>query len=876
MPTALRLTAASAQQTEFVRGEHFSSDGLCLETVYGGGGTAATDLSEVTVNADAFQWMTCGSYTIRVFLTENPDVYVEYAVRVDENPVVGTYYQSYREEGYPSYDILSLEIDRDFAIRMYDEYGVLGDTPVDHGTHVARTSDGKLLCYLSETADPFVYDPETHTFYNPGDTDMVFYQLTDADVRIDINQTIVPMPLFFVLPRGTAIPADYLAGYAAFGMDFYASYDDEAHTGTALDAATVYNSDATIYLRAPYVNYSGKPFVGEYYDNDGEVCLSLTADATLAFHGGNYPYTATETEDGWRISVSAMGGSFLFDSTAKTLTEESEEGPCDVYRLLDRETQVVVTFESTDDSEYSWLAGRYVCQKGEPAPLLLVRYSSVYRLILRDYDAAPLTDDATYVMTGAVEANLPNHVQYGTFACNFTFGDTYTVTRSVQGASERGSYTVVSLDEAGLLTLSLQIGSEELTAVLTAESYYSEMQIGGVTYANDPAFYTGAPFVSEQMQYLYSADRVIGLYIDSYGNGILRPDTETGDRYFYIDEVTVEGSVYTILFHYQEDEESKLTILYDADTHEFTYDGTAYAALSFIHFTYYCEGNQLYIEWNEWESYFIITDYTYQNGSNYTNTRLGAFDKTTTPGVWCMTFKPLKQSEEDGSLIPDDEATPIIISFSLANNTLTMDGKTYSYLERSELADTSLYFFKNFVFGEEKWLRITDVGLIEIGDTGHTGCLGRITGMTGAEVTYEYYGEGDAPAILLGRETDADGNRLLTITVGSDKYTYTMQVLEGYVFSGRYFVSEADSRTIRFDDSYVELYINDPSEGYTSQTFYVDALTEEGGVYTITTYFIDSIDEKTGEPIRTDGPTFVYDSATDCVTADGIVYQPSR
>ncbi len=557
VPTSIRVSSTSTQQSEFLKGEIFNSNGLIVEEVYQDGSARILSADEITVVSSAYNSMVIAeSYTITVNQI-NSELACTYSVKVIDNGLAGEYYLKSNRDTSSNFAEEWLKIDSDCKISKSNEEG---KWTIPNEFSLMR-KDGYLCLVMEENIIAKISLETKRFFLIASREEEIEYTHFDSVKEIKVKVMNNMGNSIVILAKGATINAEL---FTTLDNMSYVLCKDAAGTTPVL-ATDVFTEDTTLYLCPKKQNYEGKPFVGSYVEKGQKiVSWELTFDGLAKIDEYEYPYIATLLENG-NYEISIVGHMFNFDSTSNVLIEAYDEQIIE-YTMVDPEVSIIVSLYNVEEGAKKLLI-KYVIPKNTAFNGIV--FTTKY--IIADYDGSALTKDTDFTVTSVIESNISIYedaafgsILKGSFTFDRNGGVSYRKGMDIIA----GSYEIVDITKTQL-TLKMSLGDTVLDTIykiddisISTEGIYKGKYVSG-------QIFEGMPFVGT---WVHSEDNNINFYIYESGTGNYYSSTE-GD-YGTMDLISIEGKVYNIDFiYYVNGTPQTEKIVVDMDARTLTYKG---------------------------------------------------------------------------------------------------------------------------------------------------------------------------------------------------------------------------------------------------------------------------------------------------------------
>ncbi|MEG2675734.1 MAG: InlB B-repeat-containing protein, partial [Clostridia bacterium] len=444
--TGIALNQSSTQQKEFYVGETFNANGLRVDKKMSNNVAVGLTSAEYVIDSALFDTATVGTYSIKIKLNGSEFV-VAYDVIVKAVDFDGLYYVTEEDVAHGlAAQAYALKIENGKYSAMYEPVG--GTFAPLKPYVIARNENGQVQI------DAWTYDSVAKTFTNA--TDGVAKLLRPTDILITIEHSTYK-GFILVANENGCVEQKFIDGLGHVGV-FYM----DANKQTKLTPSTKFTQSTTIYLIGPDVDYTGKPFIGEYYTPFNNQLVLKVGAKQMEMEDMVFDYIAIESNGIWILDVSAVGGKMMFNPVTKQMEMDGNTP----LKMLDRTTQAIVTFTSTNGNVTPQFLGKRVVTKGESLPALVKGQYNYIKYTFATYNGAAITADITIDLTAAEDVNVSNAIsgKFGTFA-NYVVFDEQTETfaiskKGVQVAT--GAFVLVDkIGERYIFTLT--IGAQNVT-----------------------------------------------------------------------------------------------------------------------------------------------------------------------------------------------------------------------------------------------------------------------------------------------------------------------------------------------------------------------------------------------------------------------------
>lgn len=366
----------------------------------------------------------------------------------------------------------------------------------------------------------------------------------DSAKQIILQAEIEGVTARIVIAKNGSISAATLV-YIEDALGYYISRTSGGTYASRVTSSDTFSENATFYLIAIPVDYSGKPFVGKYYSGvHCKIGLELKSDGTVTIAGYEETarYTAKASGSDWILSISGNSVTFSTSGLGFTLNETA-------YKKV-ASGMVVVTLKDAsglDESYKGSFSGDYVVNKGNYFDLIFIESNA--KLVLSGYTAGTsISADAEYTITGVVinVNGIPNGVFLGNYLTGcFAFDpDGGAFAYSKDGTAVTGTFSVVDLTEA-TMTFSLvfiSTGTAE-TGIMGSSSLKIESGDHAGTYSVGEIF-EGMPFLGT-----YTAADASTFEIRSDGTAFLFSGPTAAMDLHELTLASITGKVYVFDMH---------------------------------------------------------------------------------------------------------------------------------------------------------------------------------------------------------------------------------------------------------------------------------------------------------------------------------------
>ncbi|MEG1395253.1 MAG: bacterial Ig-like domain-containing protein, partial [Clostridia bacterium] len=473
--TGIALNQSSTQQKEFYVGETFNANGLRVDKTMSNNVAVGLTSAEYVIDSALFDTATVGTYSIKIKLNGS-ELVVAYDVIVKAVDFDGLYYVTEEDVAHGlAAQAYALKIENGKYSAMYEPVG--GTFAPLKPYVIARNENGQVQI------DAWTYDSVAKTFTNA--TDGVAKLLRPTDILITIEHSTYK-GFILVANENGCVEQKFIDGLGHVGV-FYM----DANKQTKLTPSTKFTQSTTIYLIGPDVDYTGKPFIGEYYTPFNNQLVLKVGAKQMEMEGMVVDYIAIESNGIWILDVPTMGGKMMFNPVTKQMEMDGNTP----LKMLDRTTQAIVTFTSTNGNVTPQFLGKRVVTKGESLPALVKGQYNYIKYTFATYNGAAITADITIDLTAAEDVNVSNAIsgKFGTFA-NYVVFDEQTETFAI---SKKGVQVAtgafVFVDKIGdKYIFSLTIGAQNVTVEIIVANNERILTIPSGDYKGE--YYTNTSF----------------------------------------------------------------------------------------------------------------------------------------------------------------------------------------------------------------------------------------------------------------------------------------------------------------------------------------------------------------------------------------------
>lgn len=495
--TGLVVSPSSTHVTDFYAGEVFDYSGLRVQKTMTGNVKIDLTAGEFLVDSSAFVSTTPGTYAIEVTLFSDSEVSTTYDVTVNGCPIPdGDYYSNYFFESLNlTYSNWAFRIDNG----LYYDYSNTTYAFETTGLNITfeRNSDGSLDCYYptgESSKSRFArYELDTHTtttYYTSSDDTYTIFFPYDSDDSVVVTVYYNDEPIYSILDKGTSLSANFI-GYFISMINGKLYTQNSISSGTVVTTSTVFNSDAELYLIPDPVDYSGKAFLGKYFDEDNEIQYEFFADGTVSYSDASAIYTAqADASEQGNFMIVLVGVTMIFDASDEQLKYSGR-----TLTKYDSSKHVIVTLTITAEQEDDiYIDGSYVLNKGSSFNTVID--GTAY--ILTGYTPfTPINEDVTYAVAEKRYIYEINNKLFGTYdIVNYRFyTEDGSVTRGVNAVLSEGVFALTDVDGDDEYTILVKFGTEATFSIIVdCSSNSTVLTIGEDTFTVNE-YFKNADFV---------------------------------------------------------------------------------------------------------------------------------------------------------------------------------------------------------------------------------------------------------------------------------------------------------------------------------------------------------------------------------------------